>query len=93
VETPYDFADPGQMSCAPNRGGTGKRLFLLNYFITDAGGSRLDAGRVTAKDFVLDRARRCGTERGRPVNFVAVDLANLGDARGTVAALNAPRAP
>ncbi|WP_253186401.1 PI-PLC domain-containing protein [Streptomyces abyssalis] len=92
METPYDFPDPGSMSCAPNRGGTGKRLFLLNHFITDAGGSRLDAGEVNAKSFVLDRARRCGAERGRPVNFVAVDFANLGDARGAVDEMNAARA-
>lgn len=92
METPYDFTDPGKMSCAPNRGGTGKRLFLLNHFITDAGGSRLDAGEVNAKDFVVDRVRRCGAERGRPVNFVAVDFANLGDAGGAVAAVNAARA-
>ncbi|QPP07959.1 hypothetical protein G4Z16_17845 [Streptomyces bathyalis] len=91
METPYDFRDPRKMSCAPNRGGTGKRLFLLNHFITDAGGSRLDAGQVNAKDFVRDRARRCGAERGRPVNFVAVDFANVGDARGAVAAINAAR--
>ena len=91
METPYDFRDPGKMSCAPNRGGRGKRLFLLNHFITDAGGSRLDAGEVNAKDFVLDRARRCAAERGRPVNFVAVDFANVGDARGAVAAINAAR--
>jgi len=93
METPYDFRDPSRMSCAPNRGGTGKRLFLLNHFITNGGGSRLDAGRVNARDFVLDRARRCGAERGRPVNFVAVDFANLGDAAGAVSALNARRAP
>lgn len=92
METPYDFADPGQMSCEPNRGGDGKQLFLLNHFVTDAGGSRLDAGEVNAKDFVLDRARSCGAERGRPVNFVAVDFANLGDAQGAVAAINAARA-
>lgn len=93
METPYDFTDPGTMSCAPNRGGEGKRLFLLNHFITDAGGSRLDAGEVNAKDFVLERTRRCGAERGRPVNFVAVDFANLGDAHGAVAAINAARTP
>ncbi|NLU75954.1 hypothetical protein HCC61_25435 [Streptomyces sp. HNM0575] len=92
METPYDFRDPRSMSCAPNRGGTGKRLFLLNHFITDAGGSRLDAGEVNSKDLVLDRARRCGIQRGHPVNFVAVDFANLGDARGAVAAINAARA-
>ncbi|WP_055488522.1 hypothetical protein [Streptomyces sp. WMMB 322] len=92
METRYDFSEPAKMSCAANRGGTGKRLFLLNHFTTDAGGSRLDAGKVNAKDFVMDRARRCGAERGRPVNFVAVDFANVGDAGGAVAALNAARA-
>lgn len=93
METPYDFSDPGSMNCAANRGGNGKRLFLLNHFVTDGGGSRLDAGRLNAKDSVLDRVRRCGADRGRRVNFVAVDYANLGDARGAVAAVNAARSP
>ncbi|OEV10868.1 hypothetical protein AN218_15590, partial [Streptomyces nanshensis] len=84
METPYDVRDPGEMSCGPYRGGTGKRLFLLNHFVTNAGGSRLDAGRVNAKGFVVDRARRCGVQRGRPVNFIAVDYANLGDVAGAV---------
>ncbi|MCF6522342.1 hypothetical protein [Streptomyces sp. JJ36] len=92
METPYAFASPEEMSCAPHRGGTGKRLFLLNHFVTDAGGSRLAAGRVNAEEFVLDRARRCAEVRGRPVTFVAVDFANLGNARGAVETLNAARA-
>ncbi|MFD7863073.1 hypothetical protein [Streptomyces sp. NPDC059783] len=92
METPFAFRSPNAMSCVPHRGGTGKRLFLLNHFITVAGGSRLDAGKINARDWVLDRARRCERERGRPVNFVAVDYTTIGDVRGAVAALNEERA-
>ncbi|WP_306320244.1 MULTISPECIES: PI-PLC domain-containing protein [unclassified Streptomyces] len=91
METPFTFRSPDQMSCVPHRGGDDKRLFLMNHFITNNGGSRIDAGTVNARRFVLDRAERCERERGRPVNFVAVDYATIGDARGAVDALNARR--
>ncbi|MCT2592649.1 PI-PLC domain-containing protein [Streptomyces sp. N2-109] len=91
METPYAFSSPGEMSCEPNRGGKDKGLFLLNHFITHGGGSRIDAEEVNGKDFVLERARRCEAERGRPVNFIAVDFTNLGDAQAAVEALNAAR--
>ncbi|MFE2866931.1 hypothetical protein [Embleya sp. NPDC059259] len=91
METPFAFASPAEMSCEPNRGGTDKRLFLLNHFITNRGGSRLDAGRVNARQYVLDRAHACEARRGRPVNFVAVDYATIGDAAGAVEVLNATR--
>ncbi|MFF1838400.1 hypothetical protein ACFVXE_29975 [Streptomyces sp. NPDC058231] len=91
METPFSFRSPEQMSCVPHRGGTGKRLFLLNHFITVAGGSRLDAGKVNARAWVLDRARRCERQRGGPVNFVAVDYTTIGDARGAVDTLNTER--
>ncbi|MEV8311997.1 hypothetical protein AB0P36_32970 [Streptomyces flavidovirens] len=31
METPFGFRSPEEMTCLPNRGGTGKRLFLLNH--------------------------------------------------------------
>ncbi|MFI8873633.1 hypothetical protein ACIGXX_07195 [Streptomyces sp. NPDC055243] len=40
---------------------------------------------------VLDRVHDCERQRGRPVNFVAVDYLTIGDARGAVDALNAER--
>ncbi|MYW63140.1 hypothetical protein GTY65_03450 [Streptomyces sp. SID8379] len=92
METPFAFRAPDRMNCSPHRGGTGKRLFLLNHFITDNGGSRLDAGTVNARRFVLDRVHRCENERGHPVTFVAVDFATIGDAAGAVAELNEERA-
>ncbi|MBO1330396.1 hypothetical protein [Streptomyces sp. VRA16 Mangrove soil] len=91
METPFAFRSPGAMNCTPHRGGTGRQLFLLNHFITDNGGSRIDAGTVNARTFLLDRAHRCESERGHPVTFVAVDYATIGDAQGAVAALNAER--
>ncbi|MFI2435295.1 hypothetical protein [Streptomyces sp. NPDC018693] len=91
METPFAVRRPEEMTCTPNRGGTGKRLFLLNHFITAGGGRRLDAGRINSRQQVLERARDCERQRGRPVNFVAVDYATLGDARGAVDALNTER--
>ncbi|MHB9756129.1 hypothetical protein ACYBSK_17270 [Streptomyces sp. BYX5S] len=91
METPFAFRSPDEMSCVPHRGGDDKRLFLLNHFITNNGGSRIDAGEVNARRYVLDRAHRCERARGRPVNFVAVDYATIGDAQGAVDALNAER--
>ncbi|WP_405988964.1 PI-PLC domain-containing protein [Streptomyces sp. NBC_00986] len=91
METPFAFRTPDAMSCVPYRGGTGKRLFLLNHFITIDGGSRLDAGKVNSRQYVLDRVHRCERERGRPVNFVAVDYTTIGDAGGAVDTLNSER--
>ena len=91
METPFAFRSPDEMSCVPHRGGTGKRLFLLNHFITNSGGSRLDAGEVNARRYVLDRVHRCERERGRPVNFIAVDYTTIGDVRGAVDTLNSER--
>ncbi|MEW2068593.1 PI-PLC domain-containing protein [Streptomyces sp. NPDC007346] len=92
METPFAFRSPDEMSCEPNRGGTGKRLFLLNHFVTNGGGSRLDAGRINSRDWLLERARSCEAERGSPVNFVAVDYTTVGDAPGAVEELNKHRA-
>ncbi|WP_329305648.1 hypothetical protein [Streptomyces anulatus] len=92
METPFAFRSPSEMTCAPHRGGTGKQLFLLNHFITNAGGSRLDAGRVNARDWILERTRACEAERGSPVTFIAVDYTTVGDALGAVNELNSRRA-
>lgn len=91
METPFAFGSPADTICVPHRGDIGKRLFPLNHFITTAGGSRLDAGKVDARQWVLDRAHRCERERGGPVDFVAVDCTTIGDARRAVAALDGER--
>lgn len=91
METPFAFRTPQEMTCGPHRGGTDKRLFLLNHFITIDGGSRLDAGQINRRDDVLERVHACERERGRPVNFIAVDYTTIGDTEGAVDALNAER--
>ena len=91
METPFAITSPAAMTCAPFRGGTGKRLFLLNHFVTTSGGSRLAAGQVNERQFVLDRVHRCQASRAALVNFVAVDYATIGDALGSVDELNAER--
>ena len=85
METPYTFDTPEKMSCEPNRGGTGKPLFLMNHWIQKAAPSRADAGVVNDPDFIVRRARRCEKERGQLPNFIAVDFASIGD---VVAATN-----
>lgn len=91
METPFSVSSPAALTCEPFRGGSGKRLFLLNNFITIAGGSRVDAATVNAQKFLLDRVHRCEAQRDQPVNFVAVDYATIGDALGAVDTLNAER--
>jgi hypothetical protein len=91
METPFAFRSPDAMTCLPNRGGADKRLFLLNHFVTAGGGRRLDAGTVNSRQRVLERTHDCERRRDRPVNFVAVDYATIGDARGAVDDLNTER--
>jgi hypothetical protein len=91
METPYTFSEPSQMSCVPNRGGTGKQLFLMNNWIQRDAPSRSDAGTVNATQFLVDRARRCTAQRGNAPNFVAVDFSTIGGLTDAVDELNGVR--
>jgi hypothetical protein len=88
METPYTFTSPSQFSCVPNRGRTGKRLFVLNNFITRDAPSRNDAAVVNAQSALVKRAHRCAAQRGRLPNFINVDFSTLGDVTGAVNTLN-----
>ena len=88
METPFTFRSATAFSCAPKRGGTGKRLFVMNHFITRAAPSRSDAAVVNARAAIVARARRCERSRGRLPNFVQVDFATLGDVNGAIDKLN-----
>jgi hypothetical protein len=88
METPYTFGSPSAFSCVPNRGGTGKRLFVMNHFITRAAPSRNDAAAVNASAAIISRARRCAAVRGHMPNFINVDFSTLGDVPGAVDTLN-----
>lgn len=88
-ETPFRVSRIEDLSCQPNRGGTGRPLFLLNHWITKTSPSRVDAVRVNSYDFMLDRARTCAEERDKIPNIIAVDFYNLSDVVAVVDAINA----
>ena len=91
-ETPFLFSEVSELesptSCEPNRGGTGKPLFLLNHWITSAVPSPSDAEVVNERDFVLKRAGMCAGERGKTPNLIAVDFIEIGDVFGAAEELN-----
>jgi hypothetical protein len=88
-ETPYRFHDPTEFSCAPNRGGTGGSLLLMNHWIETAPHPLpRNAEIVNTRSFLLTRARRCQKERGQLPNIIAVDFYATGDLIDVVADLN-----
>jgi hypothetical protein len=87
-ETRYSYRSPEEFDCAPNRGGTDKPLFLLNHWIARRAPDRVDAARINAYDFLLNRALTCAEERGHVPNFVAVDFYGIGDLFRVVDMLN-----
>jgi hypothetical protein len=87
-ETPYEFHDAAELSCAPNRGpAEGLRLFLLNHWI-DAADKRAAAAAVNTYGVLDARAKQCEVQRGHIPNFVAVDFAEEGDLLRVVDDLN-----
>jgi hypothetical protein len=79
-ETQYDFKQPSEMGCAPNRGKAGNPLFLINHWInTDPTAKPSNAKVVNDYDFLLDRARRCARKRGLTPNLIAVDFEDQGN--------------
>ncbi|GIU88365.1 MAG: hypothetical protein KatS3mg009_2880 [Acidimicrobiia bacterium] len=91
ADTPFGFAEPEDMSCAPNRGPADAPLFLMNHWLTRAAPDRKAAALVNTREAVVERARRCAAERGRLPNLVAVDFFTIGDVRGAVDVLNGLR--
>jgi len=78
-ETPYSFKQPGDLSCAPNRGGTSGSLFLMNNWIdTTPAPKPSNAAIVNAYEALLARARKCQGERGRLPTVIAVDFYRTG---------------
>jgi hypothetical protein len=88
-ETPYTFHDTTQFSEAPNRGGTGGSLLLMNHWLESTPMPKpSNAEVVNAYDFLLRRARRCQRTRGQVPNLVAVDFYATGDLMRVVQTLN-----
>ncbi|MGZ4688062.1 MAG: hypothetical protein ACXVJF_09365 [Acidimicrobiia bacterium] len=89
-ETPYTFSSVRDFSCAPNRGKTGKSMFLLNHWLRpDGPPDPTEASHVNSRGTLLDRFRECGAARGRLPNVIAVDFTAIGDLYSTATELNA----
>ncbi|HCH66241.1 MAG TPA: hypothetical protein DFR83_25785 [Deltaproteobacteria bacterium] len=88
TDTPYSFADASEFSCAPNRGDDTNALFLVNHWIGNPLPNAPVSREVNAEAVLLERARACADERGRPVNFLGVDFYNEGDLFSVVRQLN-----
>lgn len=90
-DTPLGATMVGELSCKLSRGDADSPLLMLNHW------ADLFPPRVTAnvpflrERTLLDRARRCGRERGLPVSLIAVDHYEQGELVGAVATLNAER--
>jgi len=79
-ETPYEFATADEFGCAPQRGGTGKPLFLVNHWIREPGHKPLDDAEVVNSRTVLaDRLAECRKGRDRQPGILAVDFVDIGD--------------
>jgi hypothetical protein len=92
-ETPYKFATVAELNapgnCALGRGDRDNPLFLLNHWVDTSPAPRPEnAKQANARPELLGRAQRCGQERNRLANIVAVDLYREGDLFGVVAELN-----
>jgi hypothetical protein len=88
-ETPYEFASTEAFSCEPNRGGTGKPVFLLNHWIREPGHKPLDDARVVnSREALDDRLAECRKVRDRQPGILAVDFVDIGDTIAVVSALN-----
>ncbi len=94
-ETPFHFSSAAELadasSCRPNRGGTGKSLFLVNNWVDTSPAPRPSNAKVVdAYETLLGRARRCQAERHHVPNLIAVDFYKVGDVLRVAATLNGP---
>jgi hypothetical protein len=87
-ETPYTFRSSDEFSCEPNRGGTGKPLFLLNHWLTSGSPDVEASTGANRRDVLMDRIEACQAQRGRRVNMVAVNFYDRGDLLDVVDDLN-----
>jgi hypothetical protein len=88
-ETPYEFASTDAFNCEPNRGGTGKPLFLVNHWIREPGHKPLDdAEVVNSREVLDDRLAECQKVRHRQPGILAVDFVDIGDTIAVVSDLN-----
>jgi len=88
TDTPYDFSDPSQYSCEAFRGQEDNPLFLVNHWLGTPLPSEENGRMANDAESLLARANRCGLERDRRVNILAVDFYNHGGLFAVVDELN-----
>jgi hypothetical protein len=88
-DTPFHNTKPADLdNCKVERGDAGAPLLLVNHWLTDAAPNRRAALGSNAADAVVERAKRCQSERGRTPTFVAVDFVSTGSVLDAVDTLN-----
>jgi type IV secretory pathway VirB2 component (pilin) len=88
-DTSFDVPNLASLNCGRNRGLANSPLFLLNHWIETELPSPQDALILNQRKYIVDRAIKCGRERHRMPNIIAVDFSDEGDVRGAVDQLNA----
>jgi hypothetical protein len=91
TDTPYEFSDPAEYSCERLRGEEENPLFLVNHWLGTPLPSEENGIEANDVEALLERVDRCGTERARQVNIVAVDFYNHGGLFAVVDELNGIR--
>lgn len=88
-ETPFTFTSVKGFSCAPNRGGADKPLFLVNQWLRPDGPPDPTAARtINSKQTLTNRFTQCVTRRGVLPNAFAVDFTSIGDLQESVNRFN-----
>jgi len=90
VETHFSNLSTSDFSSAFNRGAPGRKLFILNHFITHPQGVGLeDSAKVAnANPYLISRCLQAWNETGKIPNFLTVDFYDQGDVFETAAILN-----
>jgi hypothetical protein len=87
-DTPLGVTKASDFTCDRNRGDADSPLLMLNGWI-DAFPPPLEANReATSHSFIVDRGRRCASERGMLPNLIATDFYDQGRLVDAVRDLN-----
>jgi hypothetical protein len=86
-DTPFDFKQVSQFSCAPNRGKKDDTIFLINHWLNNPRSRVTDARKANAFDVLWARVKECEEDRRFP-NYIAVDFYDQGDLFAVVDRLN-----
>jgi hypothetical protein len=90
-DTPLGAKKVKQLSCDLNRGEADSPILMFNHWADLFPPQRAANAPFLTKEALLDRARRCGRERGLDVSLIATDHYDQGELIEAVDTLNAKR--